>query len=264
MRFATSSSIAIACVAFASALASAQTSAASASLQYRGRLLGVYNAQTGDPIEGAEVVDLFSKTKALTTATGTVTLSFLPEGGSMIRVSKIGFSPETNVVPITPADTAPFMILLRPLAQTLPAVVTKDSVSSFVSPGLREFDERRRAGSGGHFITAEVLRKNDTKNMTYMVRQLPGVQIDCPRGLSHQQQCFAYAGRQASKYAFRGGQCRMDVYIDGTAVSEPNLNDFRVDSFAGVEFYSGAGSIPVKYNKTGSSCGVLLFWTRDR
>jgi hypothetical protein len=98
-----------------------------------------------------------------------------------------------------------------------------------------------------------------------MIRQLPGVQIDCPRGASHQPECFAYSGRQGSKYAFRGGRCDMDVYIDGAPLASPvNLNDFRVDSFAGVEFYSGAGSIPSKYNKTGSSCGVLLFWTRVR
>jgi hypothetical protein len=254
--------------AFATALFGAalvaQTPAAPATTQYRGRLLGVFNAQTGDPIEGAEVIDLFSKTKALTTATGTITLSFLPEGGSMIRVTKIGFAPETNVVPITPADTTPFMIMLRPIAQTLPTVVTKDSSAPLLAPGLREFEERRRSGVGGHFITEQELRKNDTKNMTYMVRQLPGVQIDCPRGLSHQPACFAYSGRQASKYAFKGGQCRMDVYLDGAALSDPNLNDLRVDSFAAVEFYSGAGSIPVKYNRTGSSCGVLLFWTRVR
>jgi hypothetical protein len=231
---------------------------------HRARLLGVFNAQTGDPIEGAEVIDLLSKTKALTTATGTVTLSFLPEGGSMIRVTKIGFSPETNVVPITPVDTTPFMIMLRPLAQSLPTVVTKDTAAPLSSPGLREFDERRRQGAG-HFITTEELRKNETKNMTYMVRRLPGVQIDCPRGASHQPECFAYSGRQGSKSAFRGGRCDMDVYIDGTAVSPPvNLNDFRVDTFAGVEFYSGAASTPAKYNKTGSACGVLLFWTRVR
>jgi hypothetical protein len=49
---------------------------------YRARLLGVFNAQTGDPIEGAEVFDVFSKTKALTTATGTITLSFLPKAAA--------------------------------------------------------------------------------------------------------------------------------------------------------------------------------------
>lgn len=255
----------VAAIAFSvTALAASGAQASTQLAPYRARLLGVFNAQTGDPIEGAEVIDVFSKTKALTTATGTVSLSFLPEGGSMVRVTKIGFTPETNVVPITPADTTPVMIMLRPLAQTLPTVVTKDTAAPLTSPGLREFDERRRQGAG-HFITDEVLRKNETKNMTYMVRQLPGVQIDCPRGPSHQPECFAYSGRQGSKYAFRGGRCDMDVYIDGAPLSPPvNLNDYRVDSFAGVEFYSGAGSVPAKYNKTGSACGVLLFWTRVR
>jgi hypothetical protein len=227
-------------------------------------LLGVFNAQTGDPIEGAEVLDVLNKTKALTTATGTVTLSFLPDGGAMVRVQKIGFTPYTNVVAISESDTLPVTVMLTPVAQTLPTVVTKDTAAPLASPGLREFDERRKQGAG-HFITAEELRKNETKNMTYMVRRLPGVQIDCPRGISHQPECFAYSGRQGSKYAFRGGRCDMDVYIDGAALSPPvNLNDYRVDSFDGVEFYSGAGSIPPKYNKTGSSCGVLLFWTRVR
>jgi len=38
----------------------------------------------------------------------------------------------------------------------------------------------------------------------------------------------------------------------------------RVDQFAGVEFYPGGATIPSQYNKTGSSCGVLLLWTRER
>jgi hypothetical protein len=231
---------------------------------YRARLLGVYNAQTGDPIAGAEVIDLFSKTKALTTATGTVTLAFLPEGGSMLRVQKIGFEPFTQIVPISPGDTAPAMILLRPVATTLPTVVTKDSAPAYIAPGLRGFEERRKEGRGGYFVTEAELRKNDTKTMTYMVRRLPGMQIDCPRGPSLQNACYAYASRQKSKYAFLGGQCQMDVYVDGIVSSDKNLELLRVDQFAAVEYYAGAATIPMQYNKTGSACGVLLFWSRDR
>ena len=43
-----------------------------------------------------------------------------------------------------------------------------------------------------------------------------------------------------------------------------NLQQMRVDQFAGVEFYPGGATIPSQYNKTGSSCGVLLLWTRER
>ena len=242
--------------------AGAQTSTPLA--PHRARLLGVFNAHTGDPIEGAEVLDVFSKTKALTTATGTVTLSFLPEGGSMIRVTKIGFTPETSVVPITAADTAPVMIMLRPLAQALPTVVTKDTATPFISPGLRAFAERARAGNGGRFITEAELRKNETKNMTYMIRRLPGIQIDCPRQGLRVGQCWAYAGRSRSKFAVMGGQCVIDLYVDGQIAGDNDLEKLRVDQFAGVEWYSGAASIPAQYNKTGSTCGVLLLWSRDR
>lgn len=234
---------------------------------YRARLLGVFNAQTGDPIEGAEVTDALSKTKALTTATGTVTLSFLPEGGSMVRVTKIGFAPEATIVTISPSDTTPFMVMMKPVSQTLPTVVTKDEATSYVSAGLRGFEERRRSGSGGRFITTEELRKNETKNMTYMVRRLPGVQIHCPRPSSGDVrvgQCWAYSGRATSKFAFGGQQCVMDVYIDGQITGDNDLEKMRVDQYAGIEFYSGASSIPMQYNKTGSTCGVLLFWSRER
>src|SRR4051812_32085991 len=78
---------------------------------YRARILGVFNGQTGDPIEGAEVIDAMTKTSALTTKTGTVSLAFLPDGGSMVRVQKIGFQPSVLVVPISPSDTIPLTIL---------------------------------------------------------------------------------------------------------------------------------------------------------
>jgi hypothetical protein len=248
--------------ASAFARAGAQTSAPLA--PYRARLLGVFNAQTGDPIEGAEVLDVLNKTKALTTATGTVTLAFLPDGGSMVRVQKIGFSPYTNVVAISVADTVPFTVMLTPLAQALPTVVTKDTASPFISPGLRAFAERARAGNGGRFISEAELRKNETKNMTYMIRRLPGIQIDCPRRGMRVGQCWAYAGRAASKFAIAGGQCAIDLYIDGQISGDNDLEKLRADQFAGVEWYAGAASIPAQYNKTGSTCGVLLFWTRDR
>lgn len=240
----------------------AQTSAPLA--PYRARLLGVFNAQTGDPIEGAEVLDVLNKTKALTTATGTVTLAFLPDGGAMVRVQKIGFAPYTNVVAISPADTVPFTVMLSPIAQALPTVVTKDTASPFIAPGLRAFEERMRAGTGGRFITEAELRKNETKNMTYMIRRLPGIQIDCPRRGIRVGQCWAYAGRAASKFAIAGGQCAVDLYIDGQISMDNDLEKLRADQFAAVEWYSGAATIPVQYNKTGSTWGVLLFWTRDR
>jgi hypothetical protein len=222
------------------------------------RYLGVYSVASGEPIEGVEVRDMASGTSALTTKTGTVTLSFLPAGTSLLRLKKIGYEPFTTVVTITPDDTLPVTVLLRPAVQTLPAMVSRDSAPKHISPGLRDFEERRRSGIHGSFVGEDEMRKQDDKRITWFVRQFPGVKVNC-RGSS----CVATATRVQSKYAFLGGACIVEIYVDGAPWLFPNLEDLHVDEFGAIEHYAGA-SIPAQYNKTGSTCGVLLLWRRER
>jgi hypothetical protein len=225
---------------------------------YRSRLLGVYNAQTGDVIEGADVVDVLSKTKAVTTATGTVSLAFLPDGGSTVRVQKIGFEPFTGVIAISPADTLPFTVLLEPITATLPTVVTKDSARAFISPNLQAFEERRRAGFG-RFITPAELRKNEHRKMTDLIRAL-GVQVLCNRSAPFQTSPPCYA------VSTRAGTCALDVFYDGILFRDPQQRDLErifTTEVGAVEVYNGA-TTPPQYNGRGSGCGVVLFWTRER
>jgi hypothetical protein len=79
---------------------------------YRNRLLGLYDERTGEPISGAAIVDSLTGTTALTTATGTVTLVFLPEGTSTIRIEKPGYAPLRLDVRISPVDTLPLTLTL--------------------------------------------------------------------------------------------------------------------------------------------------------
>lgn len=222
---------------------------------YRARILGVFDAQSGEPVEGAEVSDALSKTFAVTTKTGTVSLSFLPEGGSLVRIRKIGYSAATLMVAISPADTVPLTVLLSTAAQVLPTVVTKDNAPKHLSPGLREFDERQRTGLG-HYVVDSVLRKQENRTtMTNIVRQFPSITIVCPtRGL-RMGQCWAQSARRG---------CPPTVYVDGVRWTDNDLEKLRINEFSGVEWYPGPSTVPAMYNMTGSSCGVLLFWTRDR
>ena len=230
---------------------------------YRHRILGVYSAESGDPIEGAEVVDVLSRTTARTTKTGTVTLSFLPEGGNLVRIQKIGFAPVMLTIAISPSDTVPLTILLSSSSQTLPTVVTTDSTPKFVSPGLRAFEERRQQGVG-HFIGEDELRKNDSRKLSNLVRNFPGLTLDCPKTGVNRGACFAVSTRQQSRHALSGGNCPLDIYLNGAPSVDTDLEKLRVDEFAGVEYYAGGAAIPTQYNRTGSSCGVILLWTRER
>ena len=230
---------------------------------YRHRLLGVYDGATGEAIEGAEVTDAFNHVSALTTKTGTVTLVFLPDGGSLVQIKKIGYQPVTMLVQISPADTVPVTVTLNPAVQTLPAVVTNDSSPHFISPGLRGFEERRKLGFG-HFLTEAELRKNDSGRMSDMIRRFSGLAITCAKTGPRRGDCWAVSTRLASKYAIQGGSCDVDVYLDGALSTNNDLEKLNVNEFAGVEYYSGGATIPVQYNKTGSSCGVLLLWHRER
>jgi len=87
---------------------------------YRLRLLGVYDAESGDPIEGAWVIDLSTGTKARSSSTGTVSLAFLPEGGSPVRIVKEGYEDLSLAVEISPEHLAPITLVM--VKQTKPPV----------------------------------------------------------------------------------------------------------------------------------------------
>lgn len=232
---------------------------------YRNRLLGVFDERSGDPVEGAEVEDVLGKTTALTTKTGTVTLAFLPEGGGMIRIRKIGYNSQTMVVVISPADTVPITVLLSAAGTVLPKVVTTDSAPRYVSPALNAFEERRRHNAGGNFITGPELRKEEGRtSMANLMRRIPGMQVMCGRpGTARGAECWPVARRSQSKYAILGGECSVEMHIDGVPVTDNDLNKLRIEEFGAVEYYAGA-AVPAEYNRTGSVCGVLLLWSRER
>ena len=79
---------------------------------YRLRILGVFDGDSGAPIEGAFVTDVLTGTYARTTVTGTVSLAFLPEGGTPLRITKPGYDDLSIGVEITPEKVAPITLVM--------------------------------------------------------------------------------------------------------------------------------------------------------
>lgn len=239
-----------------------------------GRILGVFDDDAGTPVEGVEVTDLLTGLTALTTTTGTVGLGFLQEGGSLVRIRKVGFGVMTLPIATSPSDTTPITILLKRVVE-LPAVVTKDSARHYISPALRGFEERRKIGPG-YFLDETMLRKaGDQPLGNLLMAHVPGVVVKSMRGSA----MFLLKSARCSN----GGQ--PDVYLDGVPmahVPDPrwpqkkgqgaaadadipiDLSQFSVGTLAAVEFYSDGPTVPIQFNHTAGGCGALFLWTRER
>lgn len=255
----------------------AQTRLANA---YRYRLLGVYDEQSGEPVDGVEVSDVMSGNKSLTTSTGTVSLLFLPEGASLIRLRKVGFGVQTMTVTISPADTAPITITLAK-ATTLPTVVVKDSARHWISPGLQGFEERRKLGFG-HFIPDSILRKEDGRTLAHtLFAHLPGVVLS--PGPAGSAAYYLATARECQSPNLRNPKpdpactrpgCFVRIFQDGvmTYDGDPtkvvamsiDLAHMTTSEWGAIEFYADGATAPVQYNSTGSDCGTLLLWTREK
>lgn len=88
------------------------TIAADTLSRFRFRVLGAYDAFTGDPLADVAVTDTASGLTARTTATGTVSLVFLPEGTSALHLHADSYRDTTISVTISPQDTLPLTLVL--------------------------------------------------------------------------------------------------------------------------------------------------------
>jgi len=264
---------------------------------YRARVLGVFDASTGAPIEGVEVTGIMSGSTATTTRTGTVALVFLPDGGGIVRVRKLGYEMQTLAIAISPADTVPVTIALQPVAR-LQGVVTYGSARP-MSPRLSGFEERRLHGGTGYFLTEEQLRKEDGRPLTLVLRShFPGMNLvpgrhglflmPSPRctgggppevyvdGVPWAQPAIptrpdtSLFGNTSTAKTFVGGQGAGSSAArsrrakrDSSIYAQPvDLSDFDVWDLAGVEYYPDGEVMPMQFNHTPGACGALLLWTR--
>lgn len=245
--------------------------------KYRARLLGVYDDASGSAIEGVRVLALSTGMSAETSTTGTVALFFLPDGGGLVRLQKIGYEVQTLLVAISPSDTAPLTLTMRRVTELAPVVTNATGTSRTISPALRGFEERRKIGFGS-FIGEDVLRANEEHLLADVLKsRAPGMVVLPGRGsatlLASSARCMA------------GGPPQ--VVLDGVPLSPdppPNfgttknpkaappsldsvpfdLSRFDVSSLAAVEWYADGDIAPIEFAHTSARCGLLMLWSRER
>jgi hypothetical protein len=217
------------------------------------------------PIPGAEIGIPGLGISVLADSTGNFRLPAIAPGKQIVWVRKLGFAPISTVLTFTAGDTLDREFTLLSAAQTLPGVAIK--APPHESPKIAEFEERRRAGFG-HFLTEDQLQKMPNRKPAEIMVTVPGTYISRdPRSSA----AFVAGGRGEGRVGSNGVfmPCFSAVVLDGVFVfqgkrGEPlfDINSIETSTIAGIEYYSGAASIPAKYNGTRNTCGLVVIWTR--
>jgi len=255
----------------------------------RARVLGVFDETTGQPLDSVRVLDVLTGTWAMTTKTGTVSLSYLHEGGSLVRLQKVGYEAQTFPVSISAADTAPVTVILRRVTQLAAVVTRADSQPVYLSPALRGFEDRMRLHTAGYFIDEKTLRREDGRDLSnVLVGRVPGVIVNrmhsenflmgsrrCGSGGPPQvyldgvpltpdlsQDGLRIAGLLTARPSNGGTRERTDPELVRNVPFD--LSQFHVDNLAGVEWYPDGDMVPIEYDHTSGRCGALFLWTRER
>ena len=247
----------------------AQQAAQELPAQRLGRIIGIFDFDSGVPIEGAQIMDLRTHWSTLTSSSGAASLFFVDTTGSLIQVRKIGYEQHTMFVANSLRDTVPITILLKPVAYALPPIVSRARADRLPGDTVRAlevngFYERRRTSAAPSlaFATSEKIR---TLTLLADLRYVTGRSV-----------------------------CNGNVYIDGARVLVPDVTGrnqpvapviqgappstapqvivappFRdgldvlltPDQVLAVEMYQGA-EVPSKYGITGGGGCATLIWSK--
>jgi hypothetical protein len=230
----------------------------------------------GHPVTGADVSIPSLGRRTTTNYLGEFKFSALPGGLLVVSVRRLGFAPFRDTVTIVDGRLSNRDFQLVEQARQLDSVTVTAPERKYISPGLAEFEERRKQGHG-HFISEEVLRKSEDHGLVELVLgQIPGLSRFNPDPRRPTATFVRTTRKCAAGPAIlgcRGGSsaCPVTLYLDGQMIYSaargddvPDLNLFHVRDYAGIEYYAGGATAPLKYNVTDSGCGLLLLWTRER
>lgn len=216
----------------------------------------VVDASSRAPIAAA-TIDLFAERDSIllraTSDTGGAFSITLPRAGNFtIQAKRIGFLvARPTPFHVGPNETMTIEMRLDSRAVPLEPVAVTARGSDWES----EFEQRRRTGAFGRFLTRKDIESQNAQETTSLFRTTPGVVIQRTR-----------RGGSASQLLMRGtaGLCQPAVFIDNLLV--PLNEQVTLDHMLtppmieGVEIYSSVAGAPTQYRI--GTCGALVFWTR--
>jgi hypothetical protein len=214
------------------------------------------------PIGGVSVSVVGSERVVASAPNGTFRIDSVPLGTRTLFVRAIGYSPQEIVVQVLRGRPMSVDISMEK-AVVLPAVETRGTAASL---DLAEFNEHRRTGAGGFFITPTRLDGYVAmQSLHSLVSALPGVNIGHSRGEA------TISMRRPAKYMVTGSAteaCTPRIYLNGVR-SDMTFGEldraYDAETIAGIEIYTRFVQVPSYYpSDPANQCGLVAIWLRER
>lgn len=218
----------------------------------RATIRGMVTAVTGAAISGARVSVSGAEAVAMTNDRGEFVLSGLPSGSQTAQVRRLGYEPVEFAVNLTAARPVEVEVEMGQFVPVLSEVVVQGRLDA----GLDRvgFAQRQRRGIGRYLGLEEIERRGALRLVDLlagfpMLRSVPGAD-----------------GRPQMVGRGRGGGygC-VNFVVDGMPwLGEEQPTEFvHPQEVGALEVYS-AGTAPVQFGRSGSTCETVVIWTRHR
>ena len=213
---------------------------------------GVADAETGQPLEGAEVLLMNIHRVGRANGMGEAAISSVPYGVQRVRVRRLGYSP-TELDLAVSSDTTGAVFRLTRVPTELGAVRVE---ASWMPARMRDVEARRKRGIGRFLSEADLDKDRDRDFHLTMTTRVPGLKTligsDGNRVLASTRDNLGMTGVSP---------CYVTMYLDGMIIDPKDSEMVRTWDLAAVEFFQAA-EVPVMYRNKPYGCGVVLLWSK--
>jgi hypothetical protein len=248
----------------------------------RAALLGVYDARSGDPIQGAIVRDTLGA-QALTSADGVVALTYVSAIGPfvLLEIRKVGYRPLHLRIK---ADSLTALTeLLEPLplgaSNELPAVVTTAKYNIALDSALWNGFAARCTVETVRCFKFDELAVRPSSNLVDFLDKAGGMTPQCGSTMTRgarPRRVTGSGGRTLDCVKMRGigvqaaKLCVPTYYVDGfmRGYRENTLDDLeqslKPGDVKGIEVYMSGEPIPARWSAAAGNdgCGSVVIWTK--
>ncbi len=226
----------------------------------------VSDEEGGGPVNGASVRLRAGGQGTRTDARGRFALDELTPGPNIVEFTQLGYATRTETIEVLPGRVTNVRLSLSAdPVQLDPIVVTVERRE--IALQAAGYYNRLEEGFGEFIDRAEIENRNPME-ISDIFSRIPGVELYADPDNPIEKYIVLRGGRQASFSGGPYGRCFPRVVLDGLVINrggdEPAGLDRMLDpvAIAGVEVFPTSSGVPAQYGGTGSSCGVILIWTR--